>query len=195
MVGHDGLVILPPATEGEGLGDGGSVHIKRDGKFRADFRLDAQQLQHMGIGGGLVGALLGQAALHRVAVHPVGLVGVGVAHLHMGLIEGDLRGHSHKAPQAPLVNKGVLPQLIELLFRQILEAAVAESAHLAEVGLLEALVDGQGDGKEGGKQHCGQRDSQHGHDVAGLGRPQAFQGQVPDTFPIGDVHAAAPLTV
>ena len=58
VVGHDGLVVLPPAGEGEGLGGGMAVHVKGEGELRPDLRLHAQQLQHMGVGGGLVGALL-----------------------------------------------------------------------------------------------------------------------------------------
>ena len=88
VVGYDGFVVLPPAAEGEALGGLVPVYIEGKGEFRADLRLDAQQLQHAGVGGGLVGAFLRQGAFDGVAVHPVGLVGVGIAHFHMGLIEG-----------------------------------------------------------------------------------------------------------
>ena len=71
-----------------------AVHRKGDGKFRTDFRLYAQQLQHMGVGGSLVGALLREAPLHRVTVHPVGVIGIGVTNLHMGFVEGDVRRHA-----------------------------------------------------------------------------------------------------
>ena len=73
----------------------------------------------------------------------------GPLHLHVGLVEGHLTGHPQEAPQAPFVNQGIVPQLVELLFRQVLEAAVGEAAHLTEVGLLEPVVDGHGDGEEG----------------------------------------------
>ena len=83
MVGHDGLVVLPPAAQGKGLGGRAAVHIKGDSKLFPKFRFYSQQLQHMGISGGLIRALLGQTALHWVAELPVGLVCIGPANLHM----------------------------------------------------------------------------------------------------------------
>ena len=94
MVSHDGLIVLPPATQGKGLGGLAAVHEKRDGELSTDLRLHAQQCQHMGVRGGLVGALLRKASLHRVTVHPVGVIGIGVADLHMGFVEGYVRGHT-----------------------------------------------------------------------------------------------------
>ena len=117
VVGHNCLVILPPAAEGKGLGGGMAVHVKGDGEPGADLRLHPQQLQHVGVGSGLVGALLGQTALHRVAVHPVGFIGVGVADLHVGFVERHLRGHSDKPPHSPLVDEGVILQIVKLFLR------------------------------------------------------------------------------
>src|SRR5699024_5109319 len=119
-----------------------------------------------------------QAALHGVAEGPVGVVGVGVANLHMGLVEGDLCGHHEKTPNAPLADQRVVPQLFKLLLRQVLKPAVGEAPHLAEVALLEALVDGEGDGEEGGKQHRRQGDGCDGDEVSGAAGLEALPGQM-----------------
>ena len=144
-----------------------AVHVKGEGELGTELRLHAQQLQHMGVCGGLVGALLRQAALLGVAEGPVGVVGVGVANLHMGLVEGDLCGHPEKTPDAPLADQRVVPQLFKLLLRQVLEPTVGEAPHLAEVALLEALVDGQGDGEQRGEQHRRQGDGRDGDEIPG----------------------------
>ena len=194
VVGHNGLVILPPAAQGESLGGLMAVHIKGERELGADLRRDPHQLQHMGVRGGLIGALLGQAPLNRVAVHPVGLVGIGVAHLHMAFVEGHLTGHAHKAPQTPLVDEGVVLQFVKLLLCQVLEPAVGEAAHLAEVVLLDAVVDGHGDGEQGGEEHRGQGDGQHRDQVPGAVGSQALTGEISDTLAVGDVHGIHPLS-
>ena len=94
MVSHNGLVVLPPAAQGKGLGGLMAVHEKRNSELGTDLRLHAQQFQHMGVRGGLVGALLRKSSLHRVTVHPVGVIGIRIADLHMGFVEGDVRGHT-----------------------------------------------------------------------------------------------------
>ena len=193
VVGYDGLVVLPPAGEGEGLSGLMPVHIKGEGEPGPQLRLHAQQLQHVGVGGRLVGTLLGQAALRRVAVHPVGVVGVGVAHLHVGFVERVLSRHTHEPPQAGLPDQGVVLQRLILRFGQVFEAAVGVAAHLPEVVLLESVVDGQGDGEQGGKEHRGQRNSQHRDEVAGAAGPQAPPCQGAHTLAVGDVHTLAPL--
>ena len=109
MVGNDGFIILPPTAKGEGLGCFVTVYIEGDGKFRSQLRLYPQQFQYMGVGGGFVGIFLWQAALDGVTVHPVGIVGIGIAHLHMGFVEGNVRGHSQETPQAPLGDQRVFP--------------------------------------------------------------------------------------
>ena len=148
MVCHHGLVVLPPAAQGKGLGRFMAVHIKCDGKICADFRFHSQQFQYMSVCGSLVGALLREASLHRVAVAPVGLVGIGVADLYMGFVEGCLCGHPQKSPQAPLVNQWIVLQFLKLFLCQVLKGAMAPATGLAEVVLLDALVDGEGDGKK-----------------------------------------------
>ena len=85
----------------------------------------------------------------------------------MGLVEGHLCGDAQEAPHPPLVDEGIILQFAALFLRQVLEPAVGEAPHLAEVGLLDALVDGQGDGKEGGEQHRRQGDGQHSDEVSG----------------------------
>ena len=85
----------------------------------------------------------------------------------MGLVEGRLCGHAQKAPHPPLADEGIILQFAALLLRQVLEPAVGEAPYLAEVGLLDALVDGQGDGKEGGEQHRRQSDGQHRDEISG----------------------------
>ena len=172
-----------------------AVYVKGDGELRPDLRLDSQQLQHMGVGGGLVGALGGQATLHRVAVHPVGLVGIGVAHLHMGLIEGRVHRHPQETPLAPRLDEGIVPQVLGLLFGQILEPSVGEAAHLAEIALLEALVDGQGNGEQGCEQHRRQGDGCDGDEVAGAACLQALPGKMANTPSVGNFHGAHLLTV
>ncbi len=167
MVCHDGLVVLPPATQGKGLGGLMAVHIKCDGKICADLRLHSQQFQHMGVCGRLVGALLRKASLHRVAVAPVGLVGIGVTDLHMGFVEGHLCGHAHEPAKAPGLDERIVLQLLELLLGEVLEGAMGPAPGLTEVVLLDALVDGEGDGKERGEEHRCQGDGQHRHQIAG----------------------------
>ena len=194
VVGRNGFIIHPPARQSKGLGGLMAVHIKRDGELRPDLRLHPQQVQHMGVGGGLIGALPGQAALNRVAVHPVGLVFVAPTHLNMGFVEGNFRGHAQETPDAPGVDQGIVFQFIDLLLRQVFEAAVGVSAHLAEVGLLDALVDGQGDGKEGGKQHCRQGDGRHRHHVPGPVGAKTPPGQAADALSIGYFHGSHPLS-
>ena len=195
VVGHDGLVVLPPAAQGKGLGGLMSVHLKGNGELDADLRLHPQQLQHMGVGGRLVGALLGKTALYRVAVAPVGLVGVGVADLHMGFVEGNLCGHAHKAAQAPGFDERIVLQCLELLLSEVLEGAMGPAPGLTEVVLLDALVDGEGDGKKGWKQSRRQGDGQHRHQIAGTVCKEAFQTQTADAAAVGDIHALRPLTV
>ena len=167
VAGLDGPVPIPPAAQGKGLGGFMAVHVEGEGELGPQLRLNAQQLQHLGVGGRLVGALLGQGTLHRIAEGPVGVVCVGPAHLHMGLVEGHLCGHAQEAPHPPLVDEGIILQFAALLLRQVLETAVGKAPHLAEVGLLDALVDGQGDSKEGGEQHRRQGDGQHRNEVSG----------------------------
>ena len=195
MAGGDGLVVLPPAAQEEGLGGLAAVHVKGEGEGHPQLRLDAQQLQHPGVGGRLVGALLGQGTLHRIAEGPVGVVCVGPAHLHMGLVEGHFCGHAQEAPHPPLADEGIILQFVALLLRQVLEPAVGEAAHLTEVVLLEALVDGQGDGKEGGEQHRCQGDGQHRNEISGPVGGQTLPGQAADTLAVGYLHGAHPLTV
>ena len=147
MVGDDGLVVLPPAAKGEGLGGLVAVHRKGDGELCPEFRLDAQQLQHAGVGGGLVGPFRGQAALDGVAEGPVSFILVRIADLHMRFVEGYLGGHPQIAPQAPGLDAGVFFQFVELGLGQVFEPAVVKTAALAEVGLLHPLVDGEGNGE------------------------------------------------
>ena len=195
MVGHNGFVVLPPAAERKGLGGLVPVYRKGKGELRAKFRLDAQQFQHVGVGGGFVGALLRQAALHRVAVHPVGFVFVAPADFHMGFGKGHVPGHPQKAPHPPLVHEGVAAQLLGLLRGDVFEPAVGKPARLAEVVLLEPLVDGKRKGEQRGEQQRRQRDGRDGDQVAGAAGQQRFPGQAADAGAIFDVHAFAPLTV
>ena len=194
MVSHDGLVVLPPAAQGKGLGGLMAVHEKRNSELGTDLRLHAQQFQHMGVGGGLVSALLREASLHRVTVHPVGIIGIGVADLHMGFVEWDIRRHAQKSAQAPLVNERIVLQFLKLLLRQVLKGAVGPAPGLAEVVLLDALVDRESDGKKGRKKHRRQGDGQHRHDVPGAAGEQGAQAQAADTAAVGDLHVLRPLT-
>ena len=125
-----------------------AVHAKSDGKLGAQLRLYPQQRQDMGICGGLVGAFLGQSPLNGVAVHPVGLVGIRVPHLHVGLIERDVRRHAQKAAQAPGLDERIVFQFLKLLLCQVLEGTVGPASRLPEVALLNTLVDGEGDGEK-----------------------------------------------
>ena len=108
VVGGNRLVVLPPAAQGECLGRLMAVHRKGDGKLCPQLRFHPQQLQDTGVGGRLVGALLGEPPHHRFAVHPVGFIGIGVADLHMGLVERLLRGHAQKAAQPPLGDQRIV---------------------------------------------------------------------------------------
>ena len=185
MPGHHGRVILPPAAEGEGLGGLVAVHGEGDGEGDPQLGLHPQQLQHTGVGGGLVGPLLGQAALYGIAKTPVGVVGVGVTHLHMVLIEGFLGGHAQEAPQAPFLDGRVVFQFFKLFLGHVFERPVAVAPRLAEVGLLETVVDGQGDDEQGGKQNRRQRNGHDGDGVAGLGRPHGLSSQPADAGFVG----------
>ena len=167
VVGNHRLIVFPPAAEGKGLGGFVTVYVKGNGKFRPQFRLDAQQLQHMGIGCSFISSLLGQAALHRVAVHPVGLVGIGVADFHMIFVEGNFCGHSQETPQTPLGDQRIVFQCFKLLFRQVLKGTMAPAPGLAKVVLLDALVNRQSNGKQGSKQSGSQGNGQNGHQIPG----------------------------
>ena len=112
----------------------------------------------------------------------------------MAFVEGHLTGHAHKAPQTPLVDEGVVLQFVKLLLCQVLEPAVGEAAHLAEVVLLDAVVDGHGDGEQGGEEHRGQGDGQHRDQVPGAVGSQALTGEISDTLAVGDVHGIHPLS-
>ena len=98
VAGGDRLVVLPPAGEGEGLGDllriaGADAEIVGDGELLAHLRLDTQQPQHPGIGGGLVGALPGQAALDRHAEVVGSQLRLHVADLDVRLVKRLLLRH------------------------------------------------------------------------------------------------------
>lgn len=85
----NGLVILPPAAQGESLRPMSTSKVSVNLAPISGVTPSAPTLR---VRGGLIGALLGQAPLNRVAVHPVGLVGIGVAHLHMALLKGTSLG-------------------------------------------------------------------------------------------------------
>ena len=85
----------------------------------------------------------------------------------MRLVEGDFCGHPHKAAQSPFRNQRILPQFFKLRFCQIFEPAMGKSTYLPEGALLNPLIDGQSNGKQRGKQHRCQGDSQNGHDIPG----------------------------
>ena len=83
---------------GEGLGDllriaGADAEIVGDGELLAHLRLDTQQPQHPGIGGGLVGALPGQAALDRHAKVVGSQLRLHVADLDVRLVKRLLLRH------------------------------------------------------------------------------------------------------
>ena len=124
-----------------------AVHLKGDGELCPELRLDAQQLQHTGIGGGLVGPFCGQAALNGVAEGPVGFILVRIADLHMRFVEGYVGGHPQVTSQAPGLDAGGFLQFVELGLGQVLESTVVKTAALAEVGLLHPLIDGEGNGE------------------------------------------------
>ena len=194
MVSDDGLVIFPPAAKSEGLGGLVSVHIEGHGELVPQLRLHTQQFQHPQVRGGLVGVLLRKPSLNGHAEHPVSLVGVGVAHLHMALVEGNIGGHPQEAAQAPILDEGIVPQLIELRLRQVFEAAVGPTTRLTEVGLLEPLVDGEGDGEQGCEENCGQGDGQNGDDIPCPGCLEGLPAQPPDTRSVGYLdHGHHPL--
>ena len=193
VVGDDGVIRLPPAAEGEDLGGFMAVHREGHGELRPQLRLDAQKPQDLRIRGGLVGALPGETAHHRIAEHPVGVLGFGIADLHMGFVEGLLCRHPEKAPQAGPCDTGIVLQLIVLLLGEILEAAVGRGAHLTERGLLKALVDGEGDGKKRGKEHRGEGDGQRCDEIPRAVCLKTPQPQAEHAFSVGNVHVPAPL--
>lgn len=195
MVGYHRLIVLPPAAQGKDLCGFVAVHLKGDGKFRAELRLYAQQFQHMGIGGRFVGPFLGQAPFYGNAVAPVGLVGVRVTDLHMGLIERGLFGHAQKAADAIRLNEIIAFQFLTLFFRQVFESTVGAAPSLTEIVLLDALVDGHGNGKERSKQHRRKGNSQHRHNIAGAVGQQGPDAQPADAAAIGNFHTCRPLTV
>ena len=124
VVGDNDRVVFPPAAKGEGLGGLVAVHIEGDGELAAEFRFHPQQFQHVEVCGGLISALSGQAALDGITEHPVGLIGVGITDLHMGFVEGDIRGHTAEPPQAPFFDQRVLTQFLKLRLCQIFETAM-----------------------------------------------------------------------
>ena len=67
-----------------------AVHVKGEGELGAELRLDPQQLQHVGVRGGLVSALFRQAALHqsRLVNVPLSRVGENLHH-HLLVVHGD----------------------------------------------------------------------------------------------------------
>ena len=102
----------------------------------------------------------------------------------MGLIEGRGRRHAQKAPLAPLGDERVAAQRLGLCLCDVFEPAVGETARLAEVGLLEPFVDGEGDRKERSKQHCCQGDGCDGDEVPAAAGKKTLPGQMADTFSI-----------
>ena len=62
----------------------------------------------MGVGGGLIRAFLRQGTLHRIAVLPVGFIGVGITDLHMGFIERNVYRHTQETPYAPLADERIV---------------------------------------------------------------------------------------
>ena len=73
----------------------------------------------------------------------------------MGFVEGRVHGHAHEQPGEVLLNQRVRPHFLHLLPGEALDGAVKVAARLAEILLLEGIVDGGSDGKEGGEQDGG----------------------------------------
>ena len=168
------------------------VQVEDHGKLRADLRLHPQQGQDVGVRGGLVGALPGQPPLLGDAE----VVGCGgglqVGYLHVGLVEGRLRGHTQEHPGGTLPDEGIGPQFLHLLPSDPLDGGVHVASRLAEILLLVGVIDRGGDGKEGRKEDGGQGDGQHRHNVAGPGRFHGPHPQAADHAAVGDSNH--PLT-
>ena len=156
VICDDGLVVFPPAAQGERLGGLLAVHVKGHREGRAQLGFHTEQRKRAGVGCGLVGSLGRQTTLDRVTVHPVRLVGIGIADFHMTFIEGRVKGHAKKTAQTVFLDERVFFELVVLFFGQILKAAVAESTDLAEVGLFKRVVDGHCNGEQRGKEHGGE---------------------------------------
>ena len=171
-----GLVMLAVAhvgVDGDGQGD-----------LCADLRFDPQQGQHMGVGGHLVGALPGQRPLHGLAEVVGGALRLDVADLYMGFVEGGLVQRAHKEPAPGADDQGIILKRLHLLQGDVLDGAMGVAAHLAEILLLEGVVDGGGNGEQRGEQNGGQGNGQHRHDIPGAGRPHGAQAQQPDALAV-----------
>ena len=156
VICDDGLVVFPPAAQGERLGGLFAVHVKGDREGRAQLGLHTEQRKYTCVGCGLVGSLGRQTTLDRVAVHPVCLLGIGITDFYMAFVEGCIKGHAQKAAQTVFLDEWVFFELVVLFFGQILKAAVAESTDLTEVGLFKRVVDGHCDGEQRGEEHGGE---------------------------------------
>ena len=77
------------------------------------------------------------------------------------------------------------PEVGRLPQEGTLEAAVGVPADLPEVGLLEAVVDGHGDGEKGRKEGGRQGDGDNGDQVSHLGRAHGPPAQTADALAVG----------
>ena len=171
-----------------------AIHVKGNRKFFAQLGRDAEQFQDMLVGRSLIGPFGGQTSLDGVAVRPVRLVRVRIADFDMAFFKRGALRHAEEAAQAVRLDAGVLLELVILRLGQILKASVTVSADLAEVGLLEGVVDGHGDRDERGEEDRGQGDSQDGDEVARAVGTERAEGQAPDAGAVLHfTHAAHPL--
>ena len=112
----------------------------------------------------------------------------------MGFFKRCFIGHSDKTAQSPFFNQRVIFELVELLFGKVFETAVGPSAALTEIGLLKAVVEGGGNGKEGSKQERRQSDSENGNNIPGFRGFEGFSAQMADPFAVGYFnHALTPV--
>ena len=185
---------LPPAGEGEGLLEGDAVHLDRDGEPGPQLRLHPDDREELAVGRRLIRPFRregtgGGGRIHHFGVGRVHIVDLGVDAVFV--FAAQLPG---VLPDAVPGDAGSIFEDIHLFRRQRLEGAVRIPARLSEVGLLEAVVDRQEDGEEGGKQESRQPDGQRRDDAPAPFGGDFAQGQFPDDLPVFDFHPARPLT-
>ena len=195
VICDDGLVVFPPAAQGERLGGLLAVYVKGYCEGCAQLGLHTEQRKCVGVGRGLIGSLGRQATFDRVTVHPVRLLGIGIADFYMTFVEGRIKGHAQKAAQTIFFDKWVFFELVVLFFGQILKAAVAESADLTEVGLFKRVVDGHCNGEQRGKEHGGEQDCQNGNQIARTVGTKRTKGQAPNTSAVCNMTHGAHLRI
>ena len=115
MIGHYGLVIVPPAGQGKGFGCFLAVNIKGQCKLLSQFGLDSKQGQYPRIGSGFVSSFGGKPSFNGLQKHPFSIVCVAVAYFNMAFVKWHFVRHTDKTPCSILLYKRIAFKLVILL--------------------------------------------------------------------------------